>query len=73
MVPIGEKIGSKVRDRINAVPENIRAAVDDARKESIATAAINAPKRFGEANRRLDVPVIKEVRSKPLPVRRVKL
>lgn len=50
---IGDKVGDKVRDRIKAVPENIKAAVDEVRTDSIAAAVGNAPKRFGKENRRL--------------------
>jgi hypothetical protein len=53
LMGIGDKVGDKVRNRIKAVPQNIKAAVDEVRTDSIATAAGNAPKRFGKENRRL--------------------
>jgi len=46
-------VGEKIKDRLREVPTNIKAAADDVRTESVATAVSNVPQRFGKSNRRL--------------------
>lgn len=46
-------VGEKVKRRLQAVPENLKAAMNDLRTESAATAVSNMPVRFGKANREL--------------------
>jgi hypothetical protein len=46
-------VGEKIKERAQAVPENIRATADDVKRASVFEAITGFFSRFGRSNRRL--------------------